>query len=140
MGDTYHYIRRYYSCTPVNNNNLKINLYVPALSAEQCSSVNAQDKHENTVLLGPIFDFDRHKQTVIYSIVIVRRCLERNFLSNPRRIHSGKEDKEKEEQGLPGALICCSPASPPSPPFLPHTARLLHCLGLCYQDIPPPPP
>jgi hypothetical protein len=27
----------------------------------------------------------------------VRRCLERNCLSNPRRIHSKKKDEEKEE-------------------------------------------
>jgi hypothetical protein len=72
---TYHFIRRYYSCTPVNNNNLKINLYVPALSAEQCSSVNAQDKHENTVLLGPIFDFDKHKKRVIYSSYVLLKCV-----------------------------------------------------------------
>ncbi len=57
------------------------------------------------------------------------------FLSNPRRIHSEEEDEEKEEQGLPRALICCSPTPPPFPP---HTARMLHCLGLRYQDIPPP--
>ncbi len=57
------------------------------------------------------------------------------FLSNPRRIHSEEEDEEKGEQGLPRALICCSPAPPPFPP---HTARMLHCLGLRYQDIPPP--
>ncbi len=59
------------------------------------------------------------------------------FLSNPRQIHSEEEDEEKEEQGLPRALICCSPTPPPFPP--PHTARLLHCLGLRYQDITPPP-
>jgi hypothetical protein len=62
----------------------------------------------------------------------VRHCWRQNFLSNPRRIHSGEKDEEKEEWGLPGALICFSPASAPSP-FSPHTARLLHCLGLHYQ-------
>ncbi len=30
-------------------------------------------------------------------VVTVRRCLEQNFLSNPRRIHSEKEDEEKEK-------------------------------------------
>ncbi len=35
-----------------------------------------------------------------------------NFLSNPRRIHSGKKDKEKEEYGLLCAVICCE--QPPS--------------------------
>jgi hypothetical protein len=41
------------------------------------------------------------------------------FLSNPRRIHSEEEDEEKEERGLPRALVCCSTTSPsPSPgPF-----------------------
>jgi hypothetical protein len=29
--------------------------------------------------------------------VSVRHCLKRNFLSNPRRIHSKEEDEEKEE-------------------------------------------
>jgi len=53
----------------------------------------------------------------------VRHCWKQNFLSNPRRIHSGKEDEEKEEQGLLGAPICFSPAPPPpSPP--PHCASV----------------
>ncbi len=32
--------------------------------------------------------------------VIVLHSYGRNFLSNPRRIHSGQKDKEKEEYGL----------------------------------------
>jgi hypothetical protein len=62
------------------------------------------------------------------------------FLSNPRRMHSKGEDEEKEGQGLPRAPICCSTTFPspfPSPPT--HTARLLGCLGLRYQDTPPLP-
>ncbi len=61
------------------------------------------------------------------------------FLSNPRRMHSKGEDEEKEEQGLPRAPICCSttfPSPSPSPPT--HAARLLGCLGLRYQNTPPP--
>ncbi len=69
--------------------------------------------------------------------VNVRHCLERNFLSNPRRIHSEEEDEEKEGLGLPGALICCSPTSPPSP--------LSHCApaalpGAAISGHTPPPP
>ncbi len=41
-------------------------------------------------------------------------------LSNSRRTHSGKEDEEKEEQGLLGALIWPSPASLPPPPPAPR--------------------
>ncbi len=34
-------------------------------------------------------------------MLLVLHCYVRNFLSNsPRRIHSGKKDKEKEEYGL----------------------------------------
>jgi hypothetical protein len=58
------------------------------------------------------------------------------FLSNPRRIHSEEEDEEKEEQGLPRALICCSPTSPPFPP---HTLRAC-CIawGCDIRTYPPP--
>jgi hypothetical protein len=56
--------------------------------------------------------------------------LKAEFLSNPRQIHSRQKDEEKEEQGLLGALIYPSPAPPPPA----HTARLLHRLGLRYQD------
>jgi hypothetical protein len=35
-----------------------------------------------------------------YKIGYVLHCHMQNFLSNPRRIHSGKKDKEKEEYGL----------------------------------------
>ncbi len=61
------------------------------------------------------------------------------FLSNPRRIHSEEEDEEKEERGLPRAPVCCSTTFPsPSPSPSTHTARLLNCLGLRYQDTSPP--
>jgi hypothetical protein len=62
------------------------------------------------------------------------------ILSNPHRIHSKEEDEEKEERGLPRAPVCCSTTSSspsPSPPT--HTARLLDCLGLRYQDTSPRP-
>jgi hypothetical protein len=51
-----------------------------------------------------------------------------NFLSNPRRIHSGQKDKEKEEYGLIWAIICCKqPLLSPLPPFppAPSPPRLL---------------
>jgi hypothetical protein len=57
------------------------------------------------------------------------------FLSNPRRIHSGQKDKEKEEYGLLCAVICfMSPLSPLQLPPPPHTAHLLHRLKPRYQD------
>ncbi len=46
------------------------------------------------------------------------------FLSNPRRIHNGKKDREeKEEYGLLCAVICC--AQPPPPPHLSPTLRTI---------------
>jgi hypothetical protein len=65
-----------------------------------------------------------------------------NFLSNPRRIHSGQKDKEKEECELLCAVICCKqPLLSPPPP---HSARHLTCLwlylsGLEGQGRAPPP-
>ncbi len=48
----------------------------------------------------------------------------RIFSSNPRRMHSGKEDEEKEEQGLLWAVICPTPIHPPSPsPPAPRVCR-----------------
>jgi hypothetical protein len=81
---------------------------------------------------------------IIHTVFFVRECtaLPRvEFLSNPRRIHSEEEEEEKEEQGLPRALVCCSTTSPSPSPFPPptHTARLLNCLGLRYQDTSPLP-
>ncbi len=58
------------------------------------------------------------------------------FLSNHRPDTQRQRRRGEEKQGSPRTLICCSPASPPLPP---HTARLLHCLGLRYQDINTPP-
>jgi hypothetical protein len=40
----------------------------------------------------------RIRKVWIYCIVL--HSYVRNFLSNPRRIHSGQKDKEKEEYGL----------------------------------------
>jgi hypothetical protein len=68
----------------------------------------------------------------------VRHCLEWNLLSNSRRIHSEEEDEEKRGTGVTkGSYLLLNNLSPLPPPP-PHTARLLHCLGLRYQDIPPP--
>jgi hypothetical protein len=69
-----------------------------------------------------------------------------NFLSNPRRIHSGQKDKEKEEYELLCVVICCKqPLLSPLPPFPPHVARLLHptvavLSGLEGQGGAPPTP
>jgi hypothetical protein len=69
---------------------------------------------------------------LIYACMALPRV---KFLSNPRWIHSEEEDEEKGEQGLPRALVCCSTTFPsPSPSPRTHTARLLNCLGLRYQD------
>jgi hypothetical protein len=57
-----------------------------------------------------------------------------NFSSNPRRIHSGQKDKEKEEYGLLCVAICCGqPPLPISSP--PPTLRtILPACGCVYQD------
>ncbi len=61
------------------------------------------------------------------------------FLSNPRRIHSEEEDEEKEERGLPRALVCCSTASPsPSPSPPPHTLRACWIAWGCVIRTHPP--
>jgi hypothetical protein len=61
------------------------------------------------------------------------------FLSNPRRMHSKGERKEKEEQGLPRAPSCCSTTFPrPFPPPFTHAARLLGCLGPVIRTQVPP--
>jgi hypothetical protein len=69
----------------------------------------------------------------------VRRCLERSFLSNPRRIHSEKEDEEKEKQGSPRALTCCSPASPPLSPLPPPHRAPTALPGAALSGHTPPP-
>jgi hypothetical protein len=55
-----------------------------------------------------------------------------NFSSNPRRIHSGQKDKEKEEYGLLCVAICCE-----QPPHLspPHLAHHFTCLRLCLSGL-----
>jgi hypothetical protein len=62
-----------------------------------------------------------------------------NFLSNPRWIHSGQKDKEKEEYKLLWAVIChkqplLSLFSPPPSPFPPTLRVCCTRLRLCYQD------
>ncbi len=38
-----------------------------------------------------------------------------------------------------GSYLLLTSLSPPPPPSSPRIARLLHCLGLRYQNTPPPP-
>jgi hypothetical protein len=58
------------------------------------------------------------------------------FLSNPRRIHSGQKDKEKEEYEPLNVVNCCKqPPSSPSPPAPPPALRTSFTyLWLCYQE------
>ncbi len=52
--------------------------------------------------------------------------------------YTAKKMRRKRDWGYQGLLSIAHQPLPP-PPFPPHTARLLHCLGLRYQDIHPPP-
>ncbi len=88
------------------------------------------------------------RDAVIPAAVIYSSCSARpraEFLSNPRRIHSGQKDKEKEEYGLLWAVICfMSPLSPlppstsPLPTLRAPPAATLS--GLAGGGRPPPPP
>ncbi len=60
------------------------------------------------------------------------------FLSNPRGIHSGQRDKEKEEYGLVCVVIFCEqpphhlPFHPPPPPCAPFhlpAAKFIRIIG-----------
>jgi hypothetical protein len=69
------------------------------------------------------------------SVYTCSALIRAKFLSNPRRIHSGQKDEEKEECELLWAVICSKPPfSPPPPPPPPHIARLSHRLRPCYHD------
>jgi hypothetical protein len=97
-----------------------------------------------------LISINKKRKDIFCKIVIptVRHCWKQNFLSNPRRTHSGKEDEEKEEQGLLWAVICPTPALLPPP--LPHCASVappaatLSGLAegrlLPLHTAPPPPP
>jgi hypothetical protein len=70
---------------------------------------------------------------------IVRHCLEWNFYRTPAGYTAKKKTRRKRNRGYQGLLSVAQQTSPspsPSPPI--HTARLLRCLGLRYQDISPP--
>jgi hypothetical protein len=68
------------------------------------------------------------------AIVFVLHGHVRNLLSNPRRIHSGQKDKEKEEYGLLWAVICFM--SPPSPSLhLPPLPTPCICRTACSHVI-----
>jgi hypothetical protein len=59
-----------------------------------------------------------------------------NFVSNPRRIHSGEKDRERDkekgrERGI-WVVVCCyllCTAPPPPPPPLPHPGHHFTCPG-----------
>ncbi len=55
-------------------------------------------------------------QKILPFYIVLHHCV-RIFSLNPRRIHSGQKDKEKEEYELLCGVICCKqPPSPPPPP------------------------
>ena len=62
----------------------------------------------------------------------------RIFYRTPAGYTAKKKTRRKRNRSYQGLLSVAHQPLPP-PPFLPHTARLLHCLGLRYQDISPPP-
>ncbi len=72
----------------------------------------------------------------------VLHCYVRNFFIEPRQIHSGKKDKEKEEYGLLSAVIYFMPPLSPLQLPPPHTAHLSHRLRprrISWRGTPPPP-
>jgi hypothetical protein len=54
------------------------------------------------------------------------------FFIEPRRIHSGQKDKEKEEFGLLCAVICCK--QPPPPHLSPTLRTISPACGQVYHD------
>jgi hypothetical protein len=94
-----------------------------------------------TVLFGLLFAYHNvNIDFVTFECLLLIKyksmCTALEFLSNLRRIHSEEEDEEKEEQGLPRALICCSPTPPPFPP---HTLRACRIAWGCVIRTQPPP-
>ncbi len=68
----------------------------PILLQEICGpilGIQIAHRHMNVETGAEIAQFPEKE----YINGIVRHCLEWNFLSNPRRIHSEKEDEEKEK-------------------------------------------
>ena len=59
------------------------------------------------------------------------------FYRTPAGYTAKKKTRRKRNRSYQGLLSVAHQPLPP-PPSSPHTARLLHCLGLRYQDIPPP--
>jgi hypothetical protein len=57
----------------------------------------------------------------------------RIFYQTPAGYTAEKKTRRKRNRGCQELFSVSNQPLPP-PPFSPHTARLLHCLGLCYQD------
>jgi hypothetical protein len=89
----------------------------PVMSPLVISTISKRRMNEASILAS--FSISKRNEPA-YS----RTCKDRSFsallpatlLSNPRWIHSGRKDKEKEGYGLLGAVICYKPPPPPPPP------------------------
>jgi hypothetical protein len=59
------------------------------------------------------------------------------FYRTPAGYTAEKKTRRKRNRGYQGLLSVAHQPLPPSP-FLPHTARLLHCLGAALSGHAPP--
>ncbi len=81
----------------------------------------------------------------IFTIIYVLHSYVRNFLSNPRRIHSGRKRRRKRNMGCYELLSAsCHPSPPLQLPPSPHRASVAlpaaTLSGLAGRERPLPPP
>ncbi len=84
--------------------------------------------------LYPLFNlFALNPISLPFSQTLYSTAWSRTFYRTPAGYTAKKKTKRKRNRGYQGLLSVAHQPLLPSPLF-PHTARLLHCLGLRYQD------